>query len=402
MNNLNNTDSLTEGYKSIIHIDRLEITFRHSIFSTFRNIRNPDTIPEKQLYGHIELILDNRCGSSAYYHTFCVYYKGYKVGKLHTGSKRGKTDIEFNFEKRVLYSNKRDYWYEIYQAIGSELILAYNNIKYIEICLDSTKCFTDEYGYLYANSVDNKYRFNDYFKPIRNVKPEVLDGGNEFRIGGSSNSIQVYNKSNHSEDFIQDFFNTNGFIDKTVYRIESKLKWNYIKSLINQKHILISPEILLDDKMLVTLFDLSVKNKLSFYDLRTKNYDHQRNVRYDRISILDDIDLRKTELLKYNPAIQANHYNTENTDEDIVRKTYYQFIRTGSAKYFINIRNSAEAAQMDDLDVIALLHKFNHRFKGDLTSDVLKRMDYAIRNYLPKKKGNAISRFIDKFVIWCK
>ncbi len=344
----------------------------------------------------IELILDNRCGSNAYYHTFGVYYDGNRVGKLHTGSKMGKPDIEFDYDKQVLYSVARYWWFDIYKSIKSELGLEYNNINYIEICVDSTMNLPDMYGYMNANSLTNKYRFNGFFKPERNVKAEVLDGGNGFRIPGSSNSIHIYNKSDYSEDFIKEFFKINGFGDAPIYRLESRLDWNYLKSLINRKRVLITPEILLDENMLSTLFAMVAKSKLTFNDLRTKYRDKSGNAKYDKISILDNICLTKSELLKFNPGKQQSHYKNESTDEEIIRRTYYSFIETGNEKYFNNIRHSAEAAKIDDSTVITLMHKFNQKYRGDRTTDVLNRMEYSIKNYHVGKKSGLVNRIFDE------
>lgn len=403
MERFNNTNSQHYEHRSIIHIDRLNLTFRHTGFSAFKNIRNPDTIPERQKFGSIELILDNRCGSNAYYHTFGVYYNGNKVGKLHTGSKMGKPDIEFDYDKQVHYSVARDWWFDIYKTIKAELGLEYNNINYVEICVDSTMNFPDMYGYMNANSVTNKYRFNDFYKPLRNSTAEVLNGGNGFRIPGSNNSIHIYNKSNHSEDFINDFYKANDLGDKTVYRLECRLNWNYLKSLISRKKVLITPEILLNENMLSTLFIISVKNKLTFKDLRTKYRDKSGNAKYKEVSILDNICLSKSELLKFNPGKQNSHYKNETTDEEIIRRTYYSFLETGNEKYFNNIRYSAEAAKMDDSTVIALLHKFNQKYRGDRTTEVLNQMEFAIKNYQVEKKKGLINRIIGEIgKIWQK
>jgi hypothetical protein len=397
LESLNNTNSQHNEHRSIIHIDRLNLTFRHTCFSAFKNIRNPDAIPERQKFGSIELILDNRCGSNAYYHTFGVYHNGKKVGKLHTGSKMGKPDIEFDYDKQVHYSVACDWWFSIYKSIKLELGLEYNNINYIEICVDSTMNFPDMYGYMNANSVTNKYRFNDFFKPLRNSTAEVLNGGNGFRIPGSNNSIHIYNKSNHTEDFINDFFKANNLGDKTVYRLECRLNWNYLKSLISRKEVLITPEVLLDENMLSMLFLMSVKNKLTFKDLRTKHRDKSGNAKYNEVSILDNICLNKSELLKFNPGKQHSHYKNESTDEDIIRRTYYAFLETGNEKYFNNIRHNAEAAMIDDSTVIALLHKFNQKYRGDRTTDVLNRMEFAVTNYRVEKKGGIIDKIIGLF-----
>ncbi len=390
------------GYKSIIHIDRLNLTYTHQKFAPFKNVRNPDAVSEKQQYGDIELVLDNRCGSNAYYHTFGVYYKGIKVGKLHSASKMGKPDIEFDYEKHVHYSGQRDYWYEIYKAIISELGLKYNNINYIEICVDSNMDFPDMFGKMHANSIANKYRESDFFKPFRNFKVEVLDNGYGFRIKGKSNSIHIYNKTNHSQDFIKDFFNANELGDEPVYRLECRLNWNYLKYLINKKSILVAPEILLNERMIAGLFEMSVRNKLTFYDLRTTYFDESRNPQTDKVSILDDIHLCKTELLVFNPMKQSKHYKNENIDEDIIKKTYYIFLETGKKKYFENIRHNADAAQMNDSQVLVLIHKFNQKYRGDRSCYVTARMDYTIVAYQRGQGAGVIGKILGRMRISLK
>lgn len=379
-------------YASIIHIDRLEFTLKIDDFSSFIAIRNPDAIPASQKYGSIELILDRTIGSTAYYHSHHVYFYGKKVGRLHTASKRGKKEVEFNFEKHVLYSNEHNWWYAVYQELCKELGLSYNNIKYIEISLDSEKPFTTEYGYLYTKSENFIYHKVCYYKTVRNVKPEILEGGNGFRISGEDNRIHLYDKSGYAEDFILDFLRNNGLPEK-VYRIESRLNWNYLKSLINRKHFVITPETLLDEGMLSTLFDISVKNKLSFYDLRTKKHDHNRNPKYTMVSVLDDIILKKSELLKYFPGKQYQHYKNDNSDEEIIRRTYFQYIQTGNRKYFKNIRNAAEAACMDETQVLNLIRKFNIKYRGDRTNDILHRMDETLGVYQKIKSAKSFKRF---------
>jgi len=167
-------------------------------------------VVKHQKYGSLELTLDNRGGSNAYHHTFVVYYHGKRIGKLHSASKFENRDVEFNFEKRVLYSERHNWWYKLLEVVKNELGLEFNNINLLEICLDSTKYFADEYGHMFANSVGNKYRHGNYFRAVRNVKTEMLDNGNGFRINGRHNKVQLYDKRKHAEDFIQDFFDLNG------------------------------------------------------------------------------------------------------------------------------------------------------------------------------------------------
>jgi hypothetical protein len=391
-----NTNGHPEKHRSILHIDRLNLTFKHTLFSSFRNTRNPDTIIERQKFGDIELVLDNRSGSKAYYHAFAVYFKGSRVGKLLTASKIGKPDIEFDYEKNVLYSNQKDWWFEIFKAITTEMDLLYNNINYIEICLDTTYNLPDAYGNMHANSIKNKYRFNSFFLPFRNVIADVIDGGNGFRLNGSNNRIHIYNKSLYCEDFINEFFQANGFVDIPVYRLECRLNWNYLKSLINKKNVLITPEILLDEEMLATIFEMSVKNKLTFYDLREKTVDHNRNAKYQKVSLLDNINLSKAELLKFEAPKQRQHYKTENTDEEILRKTYYLFLETGNEKYFRNIRHNADAAHLNNATLLSLIQKFNQRYRGDRLPIVLDRMEFVINKYSIDESKNLMFKFLSR------
>ena len=277
-------------HRSILHIDRLNLTFRHTIFSPFKNAKNPDALIERQRYGDIELILDNNCGAAAYYHTFSVYFQGHKVGKLHTASKFNKTDIEFDYEKYVHYCNQNDWWFVIYKALLTELGFEFNNINYIEICLDTTYNLPDAFGFMHANSEKNKYRFNSYFKPLLTYEKMTLIMGLVL-LTGQKNYFHIYNKTQYCEDFIKDFYQLNGFTNESIYRLEIRLDWNYLKSLINRKNVLITPEILLDRGMLAKIFELSVKNKLTFYDLREKVYDHNRNAKFKKVSLMDNLNL---------------------------------------------------------------------------------------------------------------
>jgi len=383
-------------HRSILHIDRLNLTFKHTVSSPFRNVKNPDALIESQKFGDIELRLDNSCGAAAYYHTFSVYYQGHKVGKLHTASKFNKTDIEFDYEKYVHYCNQNDWWFVIYKALLKELKFEFNNINYIEICLDSTYNLPDAFGFMHANSVNNKYKFNSYFKPFRNTKIDVLDNGCGFRSTGQKNYFHIYNKTLHCEDFIKDFFRLNGFTNESIYRLEIRLDWNYIKSIINRKKVLITPEILLDKGMLAKIFELSVKNKLTFYDLRGKVYDHNRNSKYEKVTLMDDLNLDTSELLQFESPRYHQHYRNENTDEDILRKTYYLFLETGNEKYYRNIQHSAEAAGISDATVLSLIQKFNLRYRGDRQPVLLDRMEFVVKKYSIQKKGNVLHNLMNK------
>jgi hypothetical protein len=75
-----------------------------------------------------------------------------------------------------------------------------------------------------------------------------MSNGSSFIIDGSDNEIAIYNKSEHAEDYILNYFSNNGFSGSEVFRIESRLTWNYIRKLRNKKLFDINVETLLDPK----------------------------------------------------------------------------------------------------------------------------------------------------------
>ena len=151
-------DNKSGDYKCLIHIDRLSITFRHLKSSTFQNIKNPDYITNEQTFNRIVLRHDNSPGKGAYYHSFIVYYDGCIIGRLFSGSKMNKPDLQFDFKKELFYSIKPDYWYEAYLTLKTELGLTYNNISYVEIAVDTNKDVVSQFGLLFKNSINNNLR----------------------------------------------------------------------------------------------------------------------------------------------------------------------------------------------------------------------------------------------------
>lgn len=393
MNQTDNICTRTQNYVSILHIDRLQITLKHLSSSIFKNYRNPDLIPQEQVYGKIRLFLDNSKGASAYHHTFIVFYKGFKIGKLHTANKMRKPEIEFDIEKEVLYSVDENWWHEVYDSVKTEFGLVFNNINYVELALDTTKNLVEEYRSLYSCTVNNKSSVNYYFKMPGNAVVDVLNNGNTFNIRGTCNSISIYEKTCHAEKYILDFFKSNGFGDCPVYRVEARLNWNYLKSKMHNKKVLINVETLLDRKMLATLFKMSVENKLIFSDLRTRCYDSNRNVKFQKVTIINDIHMDTARLLKFNPELRNQHYKSENTDENILRQNYYRFLETNNQEYFRIFNASGKVAGLDDSQLLTLMEKFNSRYKGNRTATVQSRMDYAIKWYSKRPK-------LDLNIVW--
>lgn len=375
------------GYRCLIHLDRLSITFRHWSGSTFQDIRNPDNIPSEQVFKNISLIHDKKPGPGAFYHTFIVYYNGLLVGKLHTATKVLKHELQFDFSKEIFYSFHPGFWYEVYCALKFELGLIYNNIMYLEISIDTNKDLVRQFAFYFNNCLNNKLRASDrYFLIRKNTSVSVMSNGSSFVIDGSDNEIAIYNKSEHAEDYIDNYFSNNGFKGSEVFRIESRLTWNYLRKLRNNKLFDINVETLLDPKKLGMLFQVSTYNKITFIDKMVKTgYKNKRPV-YLETSVMDEIFMEMAEIGKLNPEFQNNHYKDNNLiDENIIRQIYYRYLESGNEKYYKNLKASAGVAGYDDSKLKNCIMKFNHRYRGNRTIQITGRMQSALDRLSGKK-----------------
>jgi hypothetical protein len=380
-------------YKCLIHLDRLSITFRHLSGSTFLNIRNPDNIPLEQVFNKISLRYNSSPGIGAYYHSFVVYYDGYVVGRLFSGSKLKKPDLQFDFTKELFYSFKSDFWYEVYITIINELKIEYNNINYCEITVDTDKNLVDQFAYYYLNSCNNNFGMSDNYKMRKNSQVHIMNNGAAFKIAGSENEVAIYNKSKFAEEYILDYFLNNDLDEKKVYRIESRINWNYIRYLRNKKQLNISVETLLDPQKLATIFHLSTKHKITFQNQRVKTYDENRNPKFMNVSILDDLPLKSAEIGILNQKLNKYHYKTDSVDESIIRQNYYKFLETCNPEYFRILKESGKVAGLGKQEILALIKKFNDRYKGNRTLVVQEKMDYAIKEFSKRPK-------LDLFLVW--
>ena len=369
------------NYRCLIHLDRLSITFRHWSGSTFQDIRNPDNIPAEQVFRNITLIHDKKPGPGAFYHTFIVYHKGLLVGKLHTATKVLKHELQFDFSKEIFYSFHPGYWYEVYCALKVELGLIYNNIMCVEIAIDTNKNLVTQFALYFNNCLNNKLRVSDrYFFMRKNTSVSVMSNGSSFVIDGSDNKIAIYNKSKHAEDYIITYFSRNGLNGNEVFRIESRLTWNYIRKLRNQKRFDINVETLLDSNKLAMLFQVSTYNKITFRDKMVKTgYKNNRPV-YLETSVMDEIFIEMAEIGKLNPELRNNHYKDNNLiDENIIRQIYYRYLENGNEKHIKNFKAYAALAGYADTRLRNCLIKFNSRYRGNRTDSVKQRMEFALK-----------------------
>lgn len=385
MEKINSKNHVIPKYKSLIHLDRLSITLYHYHESRFKNIRNYDYIKWEQKYDDIILRYNNSAGNKAFYHSFDVYYQGNLVGILHSASKLKKPDILFEYKKEVLYSISLNYWYEIYLALREELGIYYNNINYVEISVDTDKNIINQFGEFYQYTINNKFRVGERYRLRKGTVVNVMKNGSSFLITGAgkekSSEVTIYDKSKFSEDFILNYFEKNGLEIDKVKRIESRLHSNYFRYLRTRKGFDITLETLLDIKQLLNLFTLSVKNKIEFKDLESKSYDKNRNLKNNKISIIDDLNLESAEIGKLNSVSNSRHYSSERIDENILRQTYFQYIDSGNVLYFRNIQRIASAAGYGQEELQEYLKKFESKYKGSRTPEKLSRMNKVFVHY---------------------
>lgn len=365
--------------KCLIHLDRLSITFKHWSGSTFLDIRNPDYVPNEQIYNTITLIHDNSPGLGAFYHSYIVLYKGIVAGRLHSATKLKKHEIQFDFAKQLFYSFYPDFWFEVYDAVRRELGVIYNNIMYVEIAVDTNKDLVGQFAFYYQNSINNHLRTGDRYKLKRNTIVNVMNNGASFVVAGTDNEISLYNKSKHAESFILDYFSNNGLKEAEVYRIESRLHWNYIRYLRNKKRLDINAETLKDSKKLAKIFELSTRNKTTFLDKNTLSYDKNRNLQFSKVNLLSDLPIETAEIGKLNPELRKSHYISDSVDENIIRQIYYRYLETGNKKYFRNFRSIAGIASINERELVNIVTKFNERYKGNRTDSIIQRMVFATK-----------------------
>ncbi len=386
MKTFNSKQSAGGNYRCLIHLDRLSITFMHWSGSTFHDVRNPDYITCEQIYNTITLIHDSSPGIGSFYHTFKVLYKGYAVGKMHTATKLKKHELQFDFSKQVFYSFSPDFWYEVYQAIKVELGLRYNNIHYFEISIDVNKNLVAAFGNYYLNCINNYLRLGDRYRMRRGTIVNVMNNGSSFVIGGSENSIVIYNKSSHAEQFILDYFENNGLAGQEVYRIEARLSWNYTRYLRNRRQLNIEIETLLDERKLATIFQESTRSKIVFEDTMFKTNDIHGNSHYKRISVVDDLPISTAEIGQLNLSMQVNHYKNDSIDENIMRQNYFRYLESGNPEYFNNFKSSGKVAGYGKEKLDTLICKFNKKFMGNRTPEIINRMENTKR-YISSIKG---------------
>lgn len=367
--------------KCLIHLDRLSMTLRYNDDSKFKVIRNPDLIPGEQTFGDITLVYNRSRGIAIYYHSFAIYYKGDRVGVLYTGQKMNRKELQLDFEKQLFYSYANDYWYEVFNSILFELGIQYNNIRYIEIAVDTDKDILQLFRYLFQHSENNLLNCNIRFRMKSGMMVHSMNNGQSFIIQGTDNEIAIYEKTKHAEDYIMEFFQNNGFKGQDVYRVECRLTWDYIRYLRNKQHLDINPETLLDQGKLATLFKVATNDKTEFKDLDSKYYTKSRNPKYRSVSIIDCLAIEASTIPVSNPDFRKDHYKSDDIDLNILRQCYYQYIDSGNERYLNNIKTIIKTADFNNHEVSEYFRKFTLNYKGNRSPEKIHRMKKITKRY---------------------
>ena len=258
----------------------------------------------------------------------------------------------------------------------------------MEIDVDTNKDLVGQFGSLYQNTVCNNLRSGDRYTLMAKTVVNVMNNGQSFVIAGTENEIAIYNKTRHAENFIQEYFLNNGLTNGDVHRIESRLSWNYIRYLRSKKGMDVNVENLLDHRKLAMIFKVSTINKITFKDTSSRTFDINRNIKYQSISIIEDLNIDTTEIGIPNPHLCVSHYKNTSVDENIMRQNYFLFLETGNKKYFRNFKSSGSVAGYSRDQLLNFLSKHNIRYLGNRTDDITERMEFAV--------GSISWKFTDK------
>lgn len=117
-----------------------------------------------------------------------------------------------------------------------------------------------------------------------------------------------------------------------------------------------------------------------------KTNDKHGNIHFKRISVVDDLPIVTAEIGKLNPSLQINHYKNDSVDENIIRQNYFRYLESGNPEYLKNFKSSGKVAGYKREQLSALISKFNGKFMGNRTSEIVERMEHAKKHISPKSE----------------
>jgi hypothetical protein len=347
---------------TIVQMDRLELTLQ-------KENQNIKPIRE-QNYGEIRLILDQTRPSPTYHYSFRIFYGGREVGILHYHHKFNSQLVEWDCAKDLLYTRDNK-WYQVYKKICAVFDLKLNNIKYIEIALDSTVDLVNKMNILYEQSTDKENSAIGIYQKMGTGKIMKNDDGKQFLIKGKTSSLMIYEKTSYAEDFIHSFYHLNGFNNRNVYRMETRIRWSCLRQVINRKGYLISAETLLDGKNLLAIFVECARPKLTYKDTRQHYFDKNKNKKFPLISVLDFVNFEYAKLPVYNME-QKKSSELISGDENLIRKPYAEYLKNGNEHYLESIKHIVKANDISEESLLIYLSRFNKKNKHGQADRMIK------------------------------
>ncbi|MFW6046503.1 MAG: hypothetical protein ACOCP4_01785 [Candidatus Woesearchaeota archaeon] len=377
-------------HEYLLHLDRLIITY-----ATVNNAIN--NVSDSFSTNSFEFIYDNQSVDRYYLRNYKVYNQGIYIGTLRTKNKLKNPYVEFEFNKQIFYYDSKNLWYRLALKIENELNIKFNNIRYAEIALDSLKKFFELAYELYHNSTKHKGCKNPIYEQVnKNIPVSILHDENQIKIGGSTKSIVIYNKSNYAEDYIKEFFANNGLTGNSVNRLECRFDSKYLSTFQTNRDIRVDLKSLADDGTLAEIFLLFVKTNLEYKDLRTKRYNNNRNVEYDRVSIIDGFDFETKNLEKFNASFRTSHYKNDKS-MDAIRLLYYDYLDNDNIK-LKDIKRLAKRYKIKKNELLSLLKKWDKNYNGSKTKSIKAKMNYAI-NYINSSRFRCLGISIIHFFL---
>jgi hypothetical protein len=279
-----------EKHKYAISIDRIRINAeardQNEVFN-FSSLEDKYKINKGGIYNinNIFFLKLRKKSEGNYRYTLDLSFDGKKIGKLSLDNYSNQYNhlVKLEFLNDVHYSiGKGWYWY--FEKICKALSLKLHNISYLEIALDLPDVF-DRFEYLHLNSTMCKRKL---YKHNGRIKLNVLCNYREYIVGMKSTGkwIAIYNKTKEIEAndkiYITEFHKLKGLdTNKQIDRIELRMDNRWLKKYN------ITIEMLVNEEGLCSIFKEYTKDSLSFSDLAAKQYDKHRNVKYERIDLLD-------------------------------------------------------------------------------------------------------------------
>jgi hypothetical protein len=269
-------------------------------------------------------------------YTFSIYIDGEQIGELSTDCRTPNATklIKLSFSNRLFYCIENELlWYTCFKSITEALELKLHNISYLEIAFDSYNLF-HPYRERFLNSTIS---FQEGYKPVNKVTVSSLRNHSEFIVGCGKKVIAIYPKSPEIEKndkcYITNYHRAKGLDTlEQIDRVELRVKNEYLKKYN------IKLEDLNKQGGIEAIFKLFTENSLSFFDLSTKRFDTNRNIKYNRLDLIDysifDTKVLFEKEVHHLPTSAAGPEVSTQSLKNSYKQLLYLFIDTGKQEYY--------------------------------------------------------------------